>query len=36
MEEAFLAIVRRYDLGGTDAPPVFVQCFEVLPLTKTS
>ena len=34
MEEAFLAIARRYDLGGTDAPPIFVQCFEPGPLRE--
>jgi glycerophosphoryl diester phosphodiesterase len=34
MEEAFLAIARRYDLGGPDAPPIFVQCFEPGPLRE--
>ena len=34
MEEAFLAIARRYGLGGPDAPPIFVQCFEPEPLRE--
>jgi glycerophosphoryl diester phosphodiesterase len=34
MEEAFLAIVRRYHLGEPDAPPIFVQCFEPEPLRE--
>jgi glycerophosphoryl diester phosphodiesterase len=34
MEEAFLAIARRYGLGGPDAPPIFVQCFEPGPLRE--
>jgi glycerophosphoryl diester phosphodiesterase len=34
MEEAFLAIARRYGLGSPDAPPIFVQCFEPEPLLE--
>jgi glycerophosphoryl diester phosphodiesterase len=34
MEEAFLAIVRRYGIGAGDAPPIFVQCFEPEPLRE--
>jgi glycerophosphoryl diester phosphodiesterase len=34
MEEAFLDIARRYGLGGTDGPPIFVQCFEPGPLRE--
>jgi glycerophosphoryl diester phosphodiesterase len=34
MEEAFLAITRRYRLGASDALPIFVQCFEPGPLRE--
>jgi glycerophosphoryl diester phosphodiesterase len=34
MEEAFLAIARRYRLGAPDSTPIFVQCFEPEPLRE--
>ena len=34
MEEAFLEIVKRHGIGGPDAPPIFVQCFEADPLRE--
>jgi glycerophosphoryl diester phosphodiesterase len=34
MEEPFLAILRRHGIGGPDAPPIFVQCFEPEPLRE--
>jgi glycerophosphoryl diester phosphodiesterase len=34
MEEPFLAILRRYGVGGPGAPPIFIQSFEPEPLRE--